>query len=177
MPRSHARRAYAPYIWGLSLLIYLIVALLAYLPGVGGLKGANLTYLPMVNAILNSFTFAFLLTAYSAILRKRVERHRKLIYAAFISTTLFLLTYVTYHTLTPSTPYGGVGLIRPVYFFLLITHILLAIAIVPMALFSAVYGLNMEVSSHRRIARWTMPLWLYVSATGVIVYLMIRPYY
>lgn len=174
---SRAKRNYAPYIWGLSLVIYLVIALLAYLPGVGGLEGADLSYLPMLNAILNSFTFAFLLAAYISILRKQVERHRRLIYAAFITTTLFLLTYVTYHTLTPSTPFGGVGWIRPVYFFLLITHILLAIAIVPMALFSAVYGLSMEVPSHRRVARWTMPLWLYVSATGVIVYLMIRPYY
>lgn len=170
-------RNYTPLVIALSVAINLIVAILFFLPGYRGLEHLDLTFLPMMNAIFNSFTFVFLLAAYWAIRRKEVQTHRRFIYAALTTTTLFLLTYVTYHFLTESTRYGGVGPIRYVYFFLLLTHVLLAIAIVPMALFSVASGLNNQVDRHRRIARWTMPLWLYVSATGVIVYLMIRPYY
>lgn len=177
MSRPPSRRRFAPWIWGLTGAIYLIVATIAYVPGVQGLRGTDLRLLPMLNAVFNSFTFLFLFGAYLAIRRKRVQVHRRLIFAAFGSTLLFLISYVTYHTLTESTPYGGVGWIRPVYYFLLLTHIVLAAAIVPMALFSATYGLTSQLPSHRRIARWTMPIWLYVSATGVLVYLMIRPYY
>lgn len=103
--------------------------------------------------------------------------HRAFIGAAFVSTTLFLVSYVAYHYLTESTKYGGEGVLRSIYFFILITHILLAIVVVPLALISVVRGLQMNVEKHRKIARWTMPIWLYVSLTGVIVYLMISPYY
>jgi putative membrane protein len=84
---------------------------------------------------------------------------------------------VTYHYLTESTSYGGGGPLKYVYFFILITHILLAIVIVPLALITVTRGLNMQVEKHRKIARWTMPIWLYVSLTGVLVYLLISPYY
>ena len=103
--------------------------------------------------------------------------HRAFIGMAFLTTTLFLVCYVTYHYLTESTSYGGDGALKGIYFFVLITHIILAIVIVPLALMSAIRGLKMQVERHRRIARWTMPIWLYVSLTGVIVYLMISPYY
>jgi putative membrane protein len=103
--------------------------------------------------------------------------HRAFIGAAFTSTTLFLVSYVTYHYLTESTKYGGEGALRSIYFFVLLTHIVLAIVVVPLALMSVVRGLQMQVERHRKIAKWTMPIWLYVSFTGVVVYLMISPYY
>jgi putative membrane protein len=171
------QRNYTPIIVGLSIAINVLVAVLFFIPRYEGLDHFNLKVLPMMNAIFNSFTFVFLSLALYAIKIKNIPLHRRFIFSAFTTTALFLLTYVTYHTLTESTPYGGEGPIRYVYFFILITHILLAIAIVPLALISLARGLNMQVEKHRRIARWTMPLWLYVSLTGVIVYLMISPYY
>ncbi|MBD1372829.1 DUF420 domain-containing protein [Hazenella sp. IB182357] len=137
----------------------------------------DLTFLPMMNAIFNSFTFIFLLTALIMIKQKNIKLHRRFILAAFTTTTFFLVTYVTYHSLAESTSYGGDGIMRYIYFFILISHILLSIVIVPLALFTTARGLNMQVEKHRKIARWTMPLWLYVSLTGVLVYLMISPYY
>ncbi len=168
---------YMPWVIGISIAINVIVAILFFLPGYRGLEHVDLTILPMFNAVFNSFTFVFLLAAYIAIRQKNIKVHRRFIYAAFTTTTLFLITYVIYHFLTESTRYGGDGLLRYVYYFFLLTHVLLAIVIVPMALISAGSGLANHVDRHRKIARWTMPLWLYVSATGVIVYLMIRPYY
>jgi putative membrane protein len=170
-------RNYMPLVVILTLVINSLVAILFFMPPYQGLVHMDLTMLPMVNAILNSFTFVFLLAAYAAIRKKQIQTHRRYIYAAFGSTTLFLLTYVTYHFLTESTRYGGEGPLRTVYLFILLTHIILAIVIVPLALMSAFSGLGMQVERHRKIARWTMPIWLYVSFTGVVVYLMIRPYY
>lgn len=177
MTSSRGNRNVMPAIIGLSVVIYGVIALLAYVPPYEGLAGVDLTFLPMVNAILNTFTTIFLATAWVAIRKKQIAKHRRFIFAAFGSTALFLVTYIIYHSLTASTPYGGTGLLRPIYFFVLLTHIVLAAAIVPFALASAAYGLDMQVPRHRRIARWTMPAWLYVSVTGVLVYLMIRPYY
>ena len=139
--------------------------------------GFDLTILPLANAIFNSFTTVFLAAAYIAIRRKQRETHKRFILAAFATTALFLITYLVYHSLAPSTPYGGEGFLRYVYYFVLITHVVLAAVIVPLALFALFTGLNLEVQRHRRIARWAMPLWLYVSITGVLVYVMISPYY
>ena len=170
-------RKYTPLVIGLSVAVYAVVALLAYLPGHSGLRGVDLSVLPMLNAILNTFTFVFLATALSLIKRKDIVNHRRFILAAFSTTVLFLLSYVTYHALTESTRYGGSGAMRGIYFFFLLTHIVLAAGIVPLALFSLASGLSLDKPRHRKVARWTMPLWLYVSFTGVVVYLMIRPYY
>ncbi len=171
------QRNYTPVIVGLSIAVNALVAILFFLPKYEGMEHVDWTILPMLNAIFNSFTFVFLLMALFAVRQKNIVLHRRFIFAAFTTTALFLLSYVTYHFMTESTPFGGVGWIRYVYFFFLLTHILLAIAIVPLALTSLARGLNMQVEKHRKIARWTMPIWLYVSATGVIVYVMIAPYY
>jgi putative membrane protein len=170
-------RNYTPLIIGLSIAINVLVAILFFLPEAEGLDHIDFTVLPMMNAIFNSFTFVFLVAALFFIKQRNIRMHRNFIFAAFSSTTLFLLSYVTYHYATESTAYGGEGLIRYVYFFILITHIVLAIVIVPLALVTTARGLNQMTEKHRKIARWTMPLWLYVSLTGVIVYLMISPYY
>lgn len=172
------QRNYTPLIIIISIAVNLLVVILFFLPGYkGDWDHFDITLLPMFNAIFNSFTFLFLLLALMAIRQKNITLHRRFIFAAFTTTTLFLITYVTYHFLADSTPYGGEGILRAIYFFILITHIILAAVIVPLALVTVARGLNMQKEKHRKIARWTMPLWLYVSLTGVIIYLMISPYY
>jgi putative membrane protein len=171
------QRNYKPAIIGLSMGINVLITILFFIPGNQRFDHLDLTFLPMLNGIFNSFTFVFLCMALWAILKKDIKLHRAFIFAAFITTALFLVTYVAYHYLAESTAFGGEGAIRLIYFFILITHIILAIVIVPLALVTVSRGLNMQVKRHRRIARWTMPIWLYVSLTGVIVYIMISPYY
>jgi putative membrane protein len=112
-----------------------------------------------------------------AIRQKNIKRHRNLILLAFSGTSIFLLSYLLYHFTTPSTKYGGDGILKYAYYFILITHVILAIIIVPLAMVSMGRGLNLELALHKKITRWSMPVWLYVSLTGVIVYLMIAPYY
>ncbi len=168
---------YVPWVVGLSIAINVIVVALLFIPEIENGTSFNIKLLPLLNAILNSFTFVFLLAALFMILRKNVTWHKRFIFAAFTTTALFLVSYLTYHSMSSSTSYGGEGLIQSIYYFILITHIVLAAAIVPLALITLFRGLAMKVDKHRKIARWTMPIWLYVSLTGVIVYLMISPYY
>lgn len=171
------QRNYTPFIVITTVLIYVVIGVLSGLPGYEGDLAFDITVLPMLNAIFNSFTFIFLLAALIAVKRKNVTLHRRFIFAAFATTALFLMSYVTYHYLAADTPYGGEGALKVIYYFVLITHIVLAAVIVPLALITVTRGLNMQVAKHRRIARWTMPLWLYVSLTGVLVYVLISPYY
>nr|WP_255687695.1 DUF420 domain-containing protein [Pontibacillus sp. HN14] len=168
---------YVPWVVGLSIAINAIVVALLFIPEIESGSNFDITILPLLNAILNSFTTVFLLAALFMIIRKNVKWHKRFIFAAFTSTALFLVSYLTYHSMASSTSYGGEGIIQYVYYFILITHIVLAAVIVPLALLTLFRGLSMKVDKHRKIARWTMPLWLYVSITGVIVYLMISPYY
>ncbi|WP_173916739.1 DUF420 domain-containing protein [Halobacillus sp. Marseille-Q1614] len=168
---------YVPWVVGLSVAINAIVVALLFVPKVDGAADFNITLLPLLNAVLNSFTFVFLLAALLMILRKNITWHKRFIFSAFTTTALFLISYLTYHSMASSTSYGGEGILQAVYYFILITHIVLAAVIVPLALLTLFRGLAMKVDKHRKIARWTMPLWLYVSLTGVIVYLMISPYY
>jgi putative membrane protein len=170
------QRNYTPIVVILSIIINVVVAVLFFLPKHSN-AGFDLTILPFLNAVLNSFTFVFLLAALYTIKKKNIKMHRRFIFAAFSTTALFLVFYLTYHYLAESTHYGGEGPLRYIYYFILISHILLAIVIVPLALTTVARGLNMQVEKHRKIARWTMPIWLYVSLTGVLVYLMISPYY
>lgn len=171
------QRNYTPLIVIITIVIYALIGVLSGLPGYEGDVGFDITILPLLNAILNSFTFVFLLAALIAIKKKNVTFHRRFIFAAFTTTAFFLISYVTYHYLATDTPYGGEGLLKSIYYFILVTHIVLAAAIVPLALVTLGRGLNMQVARHRKIARWTLPLWLYVSLTGVLVYVMISPYY
>ncbi|SFP03476.1 DUF420 domain-containing protein [Salibacterium halotolerans] len=161
----------------LTVVINGLITVLFFMDGYQGEVGFDLTILPLINAVLNSFTTVFLLAALFFILRKNIKMHRRFIYGAFTTTFLFLGTYLTYHFLSESTAYGGTGLLAYVYYFILITHILLAIVIVPLAVVTFLRGIKYQKARHRKIARVTMPLWLYVSITGVVVYLMISPYY
>lgn len=179
MKKNHTvhNRNYAPIIIGLTIIINVTIALLFFLPKQDRDIPFDVSLLPRLNAVFNSFTFIFLLAALFFILRKNVTMHRNFIFAAFTTTALFLITYLTYHYLAPSTSYGGEGILKSVYYFVLLTHISLAPIVVALALFSLVWGLTGKISKHRKIARWTMPIWLYVSFTGILVYLLISPYY
>jgi putative membrane protein len=171
------QRNYTPLIVTLTIVINVLIAILYFMPEYEKVSDVDLTFLPFLNAVFNSFTFIFLLAAFISIKQKNIQRHRRFIFSAFTTTAFFLISYVTYHALTESTTYGGEGGIRYFYYFILLTHIVLSAVIVPLVLVSAARGLNMDVEKHRKIARWTMPLWLYVSFTGVLVYIMISPYY
>ncbi len=177
--RSTTNRSFAGLIITVSVVANIIILLLFFSPiGYQGSVDFNLTIFPRLNAIFNSFTFIFLVSALIAIIRKNVPVHKAFIMAAFVSTLLFLVSYLTFHYISPETAkYGGEGILRPIYFFILISHSILAALIVPLALFTVVFGWTMQVEKHRKIARWTMPIWLYVSSTGVIVYLFMAPYY
>jgi len=175
--KQQIKKNYTPLIWTLAITINLLIALAFFLPDLTFLKQYDFSFLPLLNAILNSLTFLSLYVALIAIKQKNIKKHRAFVLLALFWTSLFLVSYLLYHFSTPSTKFGGYGTIRYIYFFILLTHIFLAIIIVPLALITIGYGLNMDVSKHKKIGRWTMPLWLYVSLTGVIVYIMISPYY
>ncbi|BBO00434.1 DUF420 domain-containing protein [Sporolactobacillus terrae] len=174
----HNKR-YIVSILSFSMVADALILLLFFAPFIGykGHIGFDVYLLPRFNAVFNSFTFIFLVAALLAIMKKKINVHRGFILAAFTSTLLFLVSYLAFHYLAPPPHYGGVGIIRPIYFFILITHSALAALVVPLALLSLVWGWTMQVNKHKRIVRWTMPIWLYVSLTGVIVYLMMAPYY
>lgn len=171
------KRNYKPAIITLSIILIGAIGVLSGIPGSKDFDAFDVTILPLMNAILNSFTFLFLVCALIAILKRNIKIHRRFIYAAFVTTSLFLVSYVAFHYLSPSTSYGGDGFLAGLYYFILITHIVFAAAIVPLALTSVARAWNREYERHRKIVRWTMPIWLYVSFTGVLVYLMISPYY
>lgn len=133
--------------------------------------------LPTLNAILNSISAILLATGYFFIRRKNIKAHRALMTSAFVTSTLFLISYLTYHYYHGSTKFQGQGAIRAVYFSILITHTILAAAIVPMIFITFSRALKERFDRHRKIARWTLPLWLYVSVTGVVVYLMLYQLY
>lgn len=168
---------YKPLIWALTIGINGLIIFSFFLQDKVDLKIYSSSFLPLLNAVMNGATFIFLLFALYAIQQKKIQRHRNFILMAFLCTSVFLLSYLLYHFTTPSTKFGGHGAIKYVYYFILLTHIPLAVITVPLALISIGRGLNMEVALHKKITRWTMPIWLYVSSTGVIVYLLISPYY
>ncbi len=137
----------------------------------------TLADLPALNATLNGTSAILLTIGYVLIRQGRVTLHKRCMLAALVTSTLFLTSYVIYHVNTGSHPFPGVGPVRYVYFSILISHVLLAITIVPLALVTATRGLRAQYERHVRIARWTLPLWLYVSVTGVVVYLMLYRLY
>jgi putative membrane protein len=133
----------------------------------------SVTDLPAVNATLNGIATVLLLSGYVLVRKKRFEQHRRVMLAAFGTSVLFLISYVTYHANAGSRSFQGQGPIRTLYFTILITHIILAAVIVPLALVTLSRGLSRKYDRHRAIAKWTLPIWLYVSVTGVVVYLML----
>jgi putative membrane protein len=162
-----------PLIGILSLAVVLVVGglLLGHTPGGGG--RADVGALPALNAILNATSAACLAAGWVAIRRRRIALHRACMLGAFCVSVLFLVSYVVYHALAGSRPFTGQGWIRPVYFALLISHVVLAAAMVPFVLTTLYRALGADFARHVRLARFTLPVWLYVSVTGVVVYLLL----
>jgi uncharacterized membrane protein YozB (DUF420 family) len=133
----------------------------------------SVTDLPTVNALLNACATVLLTAAYVQIRRGHVETHRRLMLAAFVTSILFLMSYLVYHAEVGSVPFQGTGLWRTVYFSILIPHIVLAAVVPPLAVVTLLRGLKRQDERHRRIARITLPVWLFVSVTGVLVYVML----
>lgn len=129
--------------------------------------------LPAVNAALNATSGVLLLIGYAFIRARRIPQHRRCMIAAFVTSSLFLVSYTVYHAQVGSVRFTRQGFVRPVYFTILITHVTLAAVVLPLAIVTLSRGLKARYARHRAIARWTLPIWLYVSVTGVIVYLML----
>ena len=133
----------------------------------------NVSDLPTLNAVLNATAAALLALGWWNIRRGRITIHRRFMIAAFCTSALFLVSYVVYHAQVGSRPFAGTGAVRTIYLTILFTHVVLAALIVPLALVTLVRGLRRDDARHRRIARWTLPIWMYVSVTGVIIYVML----
>lgn len=175
---TEEEKKYKGIIWTLSVIIPLAVAALF---GINlqkmGYDVEPLSFLPPIYATINGLTAVCLIIAVAAIKRGNVKMHENLIKLCMVFSSLFLLMYVAYHMTSTSTSYGGEGAIKYVYFFILVTHIILSIVIIPFVLFTFVRGIAGAYERHKKLARITYPMWLYVAVTGVIVYLMISPYY
>lgn len=164
---------YKSLIITLSIVIPLAVATLFKVK----IEGINLTFLPPIYAAINGLTAIALMFAVKAIKKGNRVLHEKLIKTSMVFSVLFLLMYVAYHMTSESTSFGGEGIIKPIYFFILISHIILSVAVIPLVLFSYLYGITSSLEKHKKIVKYAFPLWLYVAISGVVVYLMISPYY
>ena len=158
----------------LSVIIPLAVAALFGMPKI---KGYDTSFLPPIYATINGITALLLMIGVAAIKNGRQLLHERIMKLCISLSAIFLILYLVYHVTSESTPYGGEGPIRGVYFFILITHILLSVGVIPLVLFTFARAVSRDFKRHRALARITFPVWLYVAVTGVIVYLMISPYY
>lgn len=178
MKTQSVEKKYNTFIVIVSIVIPVVVAILF---GVKlkdfGYDVEPLSFLPPIYATTNGITALVLIAAVIAIKNGKRKLHETLMKIAIGLSVLFLVMYVAYHMTADSTPFGGEGIIRYVYFFLLISHIILSIIIIPLVLITYVRALAQRFDSHKKIAKITFPIWLYVAVTGVIVYLMIAPYY
>lgn len=182
---------YLPWIAVVSILIPVVVALLLMLPQTGKLGDVDVSFLPHLHAILNSATAVALLIGGYAIKLKKTAFHQTMMMMAFVLSSIFLVSYVIYHFQGTPTYFGdanydkvlseeerqAVGGLRTVYLWLLVSHILLATAVVPLVLLSLYFAFSKQFVRHRKIVKWTFPVWLYVAVSGVLVYWMISPYY
>lgn len=178
MENIQNEKKYNIWIWILSVTIPLVVAVLfsVNLHDLG-YNVKPLSFLPPIYAAINGVTAVLLILAVAAIKRGNQQLHERLVKVCIGCSIVFLLMYVAYHMTSVETKFGGEGTIRYVYFFILITHILLSIVIIPFVLITFVRGISGSYQRHKKLARITYPMWLYVAVTGVIVYLMISPYY
>lgn len=178
MNNFEQEKRYKKIITALSIIIPLVVAILF---GINlkefGFNIEPLSFLPPIYATINGITALLLIAAVLAIKKGKTRLHERFNTLAIICSLLFLLMYITYHLTSDSTPFGGEGTIKYVYYFILITHIILSIVIIPLVLITYMKAKLLKFEEHRKIAKITFPIWLYVAITGVIVYLMISPYY
>lgn len=169
---------YRKWIILLSIVIPIVVAILSRVKLKDfGFNVEPLTFLPRIYAIINGLTAVILIAAVIAIKNGKRNLHEDLMKTAIACSVVFLVMYVAYHMTADSTEFGGEGIIRPIYFFILTTHIILSIIIIPMVLITYVRALSQRFDKHKKLARITFPIWLYVAITGVVVYVMISPYY
>lgn len=161
----------------LSVAVPVLVAILLFKKGAIGDLSLDVTFLPHLNAMMNTATAVCLIVGFIMIKKKNIAYHRLMMMTAFVLSSIFLISYVIYHSQAESTSFGGEGVIRYVYFFILISHILLSMTVVPLALLAIYFGISKQISRHKKIVKWTFPVWTYVAVTGVLVYIMIRPYY
>lgn len=182
---------YLKLIWVLSIAIPVVVGFLMYNPAKMSFESGWVSFLPHLNGVLNTTTSIALIAGFTFIKQKKIAYHKACMLVAFTLGSVFLISYVVYHASAPSTIFGDangngvleevelatLGSLRTVYLFILLSHILFAIVVVPFVLFALYYALSRNFEKHKKIVRYTFPIWLYVSITGVVVYLMISPYY
>ena len=167
-------KKYNKLIVALSIIIPIVVAILF---GVRIPNVEPLSFLPPIYATINGLTAVILIIAFFAIKKKNIVLHENLMTTAIGCSVVFLVMYVAYHMTSDSTSYGGEGIVKNIYFFILISHILLSIAVVPLVLFTFERAISGDFVKHKALAKIAFPIWLYVAITGVVVYLMISPYY
>ncbi|MBK8599557.1 MAG: DUF420 domain-containing protein [Flavobacterium sp.] len=178
MENQSLETKYNKYIIAVSIIIPVVVAVLFSVKLKDlGIQVEPLSFLPPIYAAINGITAVVLVSAVIAIKNGKRKLHERLMTTAIALSLAFLVMYVAYHMTADSTKFGGEGVIQFVYFFILLSHIFLSIAVIPLVLISYVRALSERFDSHRRIAKITFPIWLYVAVTGVIVYVMIAPYY
>lgn len=160
----------------LSAVVFAVVAVLYQLPKAAAIPDWA-KWLPLLNAALNGTCSTLLIASYAAIRKKQVTLHRRLNITAFVLSSLFLVSYIIFHSFGVETRFPEDDPLRPLYLFILITHIILAAGVFPLVLISFYLGLGGKHELHRKVSRFTFPVWLYVTITGVVVYRMISPYY
>jgi len=163
-------------IYIVSTAVLALVVLLYNLPQAKNIP-AFAKYLPQLHACINATCFILLLLSLRAIKQKKVDLHKKLNLTAFALSALFILSYVTYHSFGIETSFPADNPLRPLYFFILVSHIILATIVLPLVLLSFYKAIKGDITGHKKITKWSMPIWIYVTFTGVVVYLMISPYY
>ncbi|SFT65380.1 putative membrane protein [Algoriphagus locisalis] len=175
LPKNEAK--VKGWLIGISVLIPVVVAVLIFMPSKIDLGAEWVYFLPHLNAVINSAATLALIAGLVFIKQGNIAFHRAFMTVAFGLGAIFLVSYVVYHAAAESTSFGGEGAIRSIYYFLLITHIILAaVALFPI-LFAYYYGYTEQYAKHRKVVKFAYPIWLYVTVTGVIVYFMISPYY
>lgn len=175
--QAKADRIAVPVIIALSILVPAVILILMNLPNRYDLLGLDVGSFPFFHAVINFTTAVLLVIGYSLMRAGKISAHRNVMITAFCLSCLFLVSYVISKMSHDPVPYGGEGLLKYIYFFILITHILLSGIIVPLVLFTMYRGLSGQYGKHKKIAKWTFPIWLYVTITGVLVYIFMVPYY
>ena len=161
-------------ILAVSAAALLFLVWLIYFKAPAATQVAWVSNLSAVNAALNTLSTVFLLLGFREIRARNFAKHMRFMISAFITSALFLVSYIVYHHFVGDTPFTGQGFIRPVYFFILISHIVLSIFVVPLVLSSFLFAFSGKFSTHRKVSKWTFPIWLYVSVTGVMVFFMLK---
>ena len=160
----------------ISTLAFLFLIWLLYYKETAATTAAWVSQLPALNALLNSASTLFILSGFIAIKKKKYMTHMKLMLTAFITSSLFLISYLVYHNFVGHTPFPGEGWIRPLYFTILISHIILSAFVIPLVLTSYYFAFSGKFKTHRKISMWTFPIWLYVSVTGVVIFFILNYY-